>query len=272
MAFICRSGLEPPRAICNRIWRALALSLWASTNRARSFSLGDWPPCRNFSSIGMARSGSLFMSPLRAISFKSSPGSAFGFTFSPEASRTSISRSLQELLKHRNGALRIVVHESVEGHQLQVFTRFGIRVHLLPGSLADPDLQRFGVILPAAVGVRLAQLGQGGEGFGAAGDFVQRVGLPVKRFVGMRAFFGSHRAESLYGFVPTAGVDGGFSLLEAVVIGLFVGGLLEEALALRRFQVLPERQPGGGQRDCPVNQDSHQETQFRHFVFSYTSV
>jgi hypothetical protein len=100
-------------------------------------------------------------------------------------------------------------------------------------------------------------VGKGGKGFRAARDFIQRVGLPVKSFIGMRAFSGGQLAEGLYGSVPTAGVYSCLSPLEnALVISPPVGGILEEALGLRRRRVLRERQPDGGQR----GRHDHQET------------
>ena len=46
-------------------WRACGELLCASTNSARSFSLGDCVPCRNFSSSGTACAGSESCQPLQ---------------------------------------------------------------------------------------------------------------------------------------------------------------------------------------------------------------
>ena len=74
----CRSGCDSPRAMRATISRAFGEPLWHSTKSARSWSLRDDGPCRNFSSSGIACSGSEFMSPLRAISFRSSSATFSG--------------------------------------------------------------------------------------------------------------------------------------------------------------------------------------------------
>ena len=77
----------------------------------------------------------------------------------------------------------------------------------------------------------------------------------------MCAFSAAQLAEGLYGSVPTAGVNSRLSPLEnALVIRRPDGGILEEALGLRRCDVLPARQPGGGQHGCTAGKDGNQET------------
>jgi hypothetical protein len=93
MAVSWSSGLCWPRATRTTISRAFGELLWLRTNSARSRSLGDALPLRNFSSRGNARSASEFMSPLSAMSLRSSSLSASGGVPWPERWRISISRA-----------------------------------------------------------------------------------------------------------------------------------------------------------------------------------
>ena len=52
------------------------------------------------------------------------------------------------------------------------------------GDLLHFDFERLGVVQPAAGGVGLAQFGDGGQGFVATAESVERVGLPVLAAIG----------------------------------------------------------------------------------------
>jgi hypothetical protein len=112
--------------------------------------------------------------------------------------------ALELPFQQRDGALRVALHEPVDGHQLQLFIALRFRRNILPRGLLQFQFQRLGVIQPAAAGVGLAQFGDGGGGFVAAPEFAERVSLPVEGAIHPRAVARDHLAEALHGLVPVA--------------------------------------------------------------------
>ena len=77
--------------------------------------------------------------------------------------------AVQKFFEHRQGTLRIAVHQAVEGHQLEIFVGLGVGIDLLAGSLLHLQLERLGIVHPAAARIGLAQVAEGGQGFLDAG-------------------------------------------------------------------------------------------------------
>ena len=81
-------------------------------------------------------------------------------------------RALQQVFEQRQRALGVGLHDAVKRHQLEVLVGFAFGRHGLPGGLLDFDLERLGVVEPAAAGVRFAKLGELGQCFVTPAELV----------------------------------------------------------------------------------------------------
>ncbi len=103
--------------------------------------------------------------------------------------------ALEHLFQQRHGALGVGVHQAVDGDELEVLVGLLLGLHRQTRAAPRPQLERLGLLDPAAVGKRARQLLQRFERFALQPLFVLRIRFPIKRCVGARAALRGGLAE-----------------------------------------------------------------------------
>ena len=138
---------------------------------------------------------------------------------------------VENLLDGGDGVGLVLLHDGVEGEELEVFVLLGLGRHGLAAVAADLDLQSAALVDPFALGIGVAEFGAGVEGAGWLAFFVFGVGSPVESAFGSLAVLLDDLVEEVDGVGPAAFVDGAGAVgVEGGILG--GGGLVGDELRL----------------------------------------
>src|SRR5713101_3462140 len=115
--------------------------------------------------------------------------------------------ALQNFPQQWHGAFRVAIHQPANGQhaKLIIFLRF--RMNLLAGGLANLDLQRGEISLPAALRKAPLEFGDGGQRRVLLAQPILRISLPVESSIGLRAVHLRQLIELRFGAVVAVFVE-----------------------------------------------------------------
>ena len=110
----------------------------------------------------------------------------------------------QDFLQDRHRLLLVLLHQRIQGQQLQVLVGLSLRRYGLAALAPDFDLQRATLIQPPALRIALPQFAACAQRIRRLSFLIFRVSLPVERALGVLAMHLRHAIEQPHRVGPAA--------------------------------------------------------------------